>query len=174
MHSALCYVLLLVLPGIGWARAWTEVPEAERSCAGETGYCYQWRLDADPTLSFVATGDEDGGEMGLYRRAADGREELLAQVFPSMDDISRPGARFWGYPWYLSDVVVDDAHGIRLSVALEHGYTYDGGWTPPAWQVRFPFILFRGATKQANIKVPALTYTLMTIDELARAVRQRN
>lgn len=167
-------LLLLSLPGLGRADSWSAVQGDERVCARDHatngGYCYQWQLRADPSLSFVAHGDEDGGEMALYQRAADGSMVLLAAVYPAMDDASRPGQHYWGYAWDL-DGVVTDATG-QLDVALDHDYVSDSRVQPPAWQKRVPFVRFTGHVTQPELKVQPLQYTRMSAADLATAVRE--
>lgn len=167
-------LLLTSLHGLGYVDTWDEVRGDARLCAHEastTGaYCYQWQLRADPSLSFVATGHEDGGEMALYQRAPDGRMVMLATVYPAMDDSSRPGQHYWGYAWDLDGVVTDE--NGELLVALDHDDVSDSPVTAPAWQKRVPFVRFSGHVTQVDMKVQPLKYTRMSATELAAAVRK--
>lgn len=142
-----------LLPAIAYSGEMEPVPEAEAYCKTFDSYCYEWKFNSDPSLRFIAHGDEDGGVWLFYRRSMEGKYTKLFAVYPAMIDERRKGSIFWGYAWDIEDIVLAPGRGLSFLAAFNHGFTYDAEWIPPPGQKEVPFVLFKGTATQPDIKV---------------------
>ncbi len=129
----------------------TQIPESERHCLDRTTYCYEWQLVSDPTIRFMAWGDEDGIDYSFYRRSASNQYKRLLRVLPVLQDSNRPGGLFWAYPWDMTDIALD--HAGNLQATFAHDLQDDSDVDSPAGQTRLPAVLFIGHTTQPDVSV---------------------
>ena len=173
MHRAF-WILLAALALPAHAAEMVPIPTEQAYCGKTDAYCYEWKFERDPSLRFVATGYEDGGGFYFYRRSAKGAYRMLFAVYPAMTDASYPGQLFWGYAWDIQDIVLSSANGkaFEIQAAFDHGYEEDGNWAPPEEQRSVPFVLFKGATTQPNMKLTEpLRFRRLSVDAVQRHTR---
>jgi hypothetical protein len=145
------------------------VPKEEAYCRQSDAYCYEWKVDDEPSLRLVATGYEDGGGFYFCRRSPKGDYRLLFAVYPAMEDARYPGLNFWGYPWDINDVVLSrKGSAMQIRVAFGHAPSDEDRWVPPTQRL-VPYVLFRGVTTQPDIKVgERLHFTNASVETIQR------
>jgi hypothetical protein len=68
---------------------------------------------------------EDGIDYSLFRIDSDGSYNLIARVNPMVVDSA--GKNWWGYPWSVTDIVLDKSKGTRrLLATFDHDIVTDG------------------------------------------------
>lgn len=161
---ALCGALCT--PAIAAPRAMTPVPANSGFCADPgDGMCYEWKLEADPSLRVIAYGFEDGIDYSFYRRDRKGGYRRIVDFHPAMQDPTRPGQLFWGYAWDVHDIVLAP-DGKSFQATFDHAIVIDGNVDPMPGQKRTPAVLFVGRATQPDMKVKALRFQANTIDAL--------
>lgn len=155
-----------VAPATAARRAMTPVPANAGYCANPgDGRCYEWKIEADPSLRVIAYGFEDGIDYSFYRRDRKGRYRRIVDFHPAMQDSTRPGQLFWGYAWDVHDIVLAP-DGKSFQATFDHTIVIDGNGDPMPGQKRTPAVLFVGRTTQPDMKVEALRFQANSIDAL--------
>lgn len=150
----------------GKSSVMTAVPEAAGYCANKgDGMCYEWKLEADPSLRVIAYGFEDGIDYSFYRRGRKGDYRRIVDFHPVVKDAGRPNQLFWGYPWDIQDLAVAP-DGRSLLTTFEHAIVQDGNQDPMPGQKRIPALLFTGRTTQPDMKVQPLRFQPATLDAM--------
>jgi hypothetical protein len=144
----------------------TSVPEGARYCSGKASYCYEWALDADPSIRFIAWGDEDGIEYTFHRKSQNNEYQYLVRVQPVLRDSTRSESLYWGYPWDIEDIAVN-VDGAVLAT-FRHDLVDDGEVYSHPWQKRIPAVLFIGHTTQPDMKVAKLRFRPITLPSLQK------
>jgi hypothetical protein len=144
----------------------TTVPESDRYCFGKASYCYEWALTTDPTIRFIAWGDEDGIEYTFHRKDKSGQYQYLVRIYPVLKDSSKGESLYWGYPWDIEDIALDPS-GAMLAT-FEHDLVDDGEASSQPWQKRIPAVLFLGHTTQPDIAVPKLRFGKASLPSLQK------
>lgn len=153
-------------PANAATRAMTAVPEKTGYCANRgDGMCYEWQLEADPSLRVIAYGFEDGIDYSFYRRSRKGDYRRIVDFHPAMQDAARPGQLFWGYAWDIQDIVLAP-DGKSFQATFDHRIVVDGNGDPMPGQKRYPAVLFVGRTTQPDMTVESLRFQANSIDAL--------
>jgi hypothetical protein len=161
---AIVALLLTVCCATSHAAGMTAVPEGARHCFGKASYCYEWALTSDPSIRFIAWGDEDGIEYTFHRKSKSGEYQYLVRIQPVLQDSTRSESLYWGYPWDIQDIAV--APNGAVLATFKHDLTDDGEVYSQPWQKRIPAVLFIGHTTQPDIKVPKLRFRAITLPSL--------
>ena len=149
--------VLTLLPVAAPAAEMSRIEKDAGYCAesSET-YCFEWRINSLGDLYFIANGDEDSIEYAFYAREESGYLKLL-DILPVLEDPSRPGQLFWGYPWDIADIKLTPA-GERVAFlgTFDHQLsTVDEDGARVRLSNR-PAILFVGRTTQPEASVASL------------------
>ena len=157
----LLITLVLLASGTVHAGGMTVVPREDGYCHTRTeSYCFEWKLVGDPTVRFIARGDEDVIDYSFFRVGTKGQYKQLVSVHPVLKDNSRPGQLFWAYPWDIADIAL--APGKRQPVLLatyEHSLTVTDGEGETISSAHLPAVLFIGRTTQPTATVPPLHFS---------------
>jgi hypothetical protein len=118
-------------------------------------YDFFWFANLDNDLEpeiFSAAGYSDGIDYCFIDQdLKTGNDKILFYFNPVIIDNEN---KYWGYPWDISDLIIQEKQGqIRLHCSLDHDITRDGAIKRPDWQNIFPVICFTGQSTQPNIKV---------------------
>jgi len=151
--------ILLSFPGAVLASEMTPVEKAAGFCAtNQETYCYEWALARIDGLRFVAHGDEDTIEYSLYD-ADSGSYDKVVDVFPVLEDPTRPGHLFWGYPWDIADIRLGNVDGKpALLGTRKHGIKVSDEYGSPISDEVRTAILFVGRTTQPEALVEPLNF----------------
>ena len=161
--------LAMFASGAANAAGMTAVADGTGNCRSlaET-YCYEWALDADRSVRFVARGDEDIIDYSLFGVGKSGRYERLTGVHPVLKDRDHPGLLFWAYPWDISDIAIAPGeHQPVLLATLDHPILVRNAEGDVISNARLPAVLFLGRSTQPRAKVALIEFSPTPVRDLA-------
>ena len=157
----------LLLSASTSAAEMTRVERDAGYCAGnEETYCFEWIIPSLGNLRFIAHGDEDVIEYGFYQIGVNGYC-ILSNVLPVLEDASRPGQLFWGYPWDIADIkLTHSGERAALLGTFNHQLTStdDDGVSINLSGKRA--VLFVGRTTQPEAPVAPLQFEAVAPSEM--------
>jgi hypothetical protein len=157
----------LLLPTFASAADMSRVPVGAGFCKGnDESFCFEWAVSSVQNLRFVAHGDEDGIEYRFYR-ADHGSYELVADVFPVLQDAAHPHTLFWAYPWDIADIKIVSLEGEPAILATRQHQlkVRDVFGMAVSDEVR-QAVLFTGTTTQPEITVEMLPFKPLLLSRL--------
>lgn len=129
---------------------------------------YKWFADLDNNNDIEvirAQGYEDGIDYGIYEKK-EHSEELLLRFNPVLLDQRYPNKIFWGYPWDMERIVINNKKQILSSFQISD--ERDDNYSMPEEQKQMPFVFFHGKTTQPDfeLKTESSGKEYVTLSEL--------
>ncbi|WP_299181578.1 hypothetical protein [uncultured Aquimarina sp.] len=113
---------------------------------------YKWIIDIDhDDLHEIirAQGYEDGINYGIYD-IVDNNHKSLLFFTPIITDENFPNDLFWGYPWDIDSIIINEDK--ELLVSLDHSIEREDDYDLTVSQKTLPVIFFKGKSTQPNFK----------------------
>lgn len=113
---------------------------------------HKWfvNLDNDDLYEIIrAQGYEDGIDYAIYD-IVDNNHKSLLFFTPMLIDEEYPNSIFWGYPWDINSVVINNQK--KLLVSLDHSIEREDDFNLTVNQKRLPLIFFQGKSTQPEFK----------------------
>lgn len=117
---------------------------------------YKWyiNIDDDNQKEVIrAQGFEDGIDYVVYD-IIEGKQKPLLYFYPALKDEQYKNQIFWGYPWDISELIINSNN--KILVSLSNDFDSDGNITKPKNQKELPFLFFKGKTTQPDFKLSKL------------------
>lgn len=108
-------------------RCFVDADGKVRSCAraGGDGFAYYWfaQLDRDPMLElFAMQGDDDSSDYRIEKLDPRTWERrIIVKIDPVLLDSAARGEAYWGYPWDVTDLVLERRAGTPMLRAAPRG-----------------------------------------------------
>lgn len=113
---------------------------------------YKWfvNLDNDNLYEIIrAQGYEDGIDYAIYD-IIDNNHKSLLFFNPMLIDEEYPNDLFWGYPWDVNSIVINNKK--ELLVSLDHSIEREDDFSLAINQKILPIIFFQGKSTQPEFK----------------------
>ena len=137
-------------------------------------YYFAWKISNIDSLLIVAEGYEDGIDYSFYKINKTNTLKLLFRFNPILIDSTNMLKKYhWGYPWDISDIIVDEGSDTqKLLCSINHSIERDGVIDIPSWQKILPAIFFIGKTTQPKIDVGGISsIKYYTISEIIKKIK---
>ena len=113
---------------------------------------YKWfvNIDDDNLHEIIrAQGYEDGINYAIYDIVENNHEPLLFFT-PLLMDEEYPNNYFWGYPWDITSIIINNQKEILIS--LDSSIEREDDFTLAPKQKKLPIIFFQGKSTQPEFK----------------------